>query len=370
MQKPNIVFINSRINESFAGGHTVTKNILKHFRNQIEFSFIGRDKFWTKMFQENNFKTYKDVCGFEPVILNNLFLFPVSFLMGFYFFLKYFKDLKEANFLVFNASFTEIFFLSPWVKLLTKTEIIHTLHGGCPTVFKKTWLGQLLKFLWGDDQVIFVSKSQLQEWKDNNIAPKNAKIIFNGVEVNEFIPNKKPLKNTLKLGFIGRLEKEKGIDFLISSLQESSLNFNLKIAGKGSLENGLREQVKNNNKFDFNGSVSDIGKFLSGIDLLICPSLNEAFGLVVCEAWERGMPVVCSNIKVFKELKSYTNTFEQNLIFESKNGHDLLKKIEYFIANKQLFCDGKHQLFLHQIVKENFSIKQMMLGYKNIFEID
>jgi glycosyltransferase involved in cell wall biosynthesis len=367
-----VVFINSQNNQSFAGGHSVTLNLLSHLSQEIEFSFIGRDKFWLKMFQEKGLKTYNSIAGFEPITLKNILLFPISILMGLIFFIRYFNVLKNSDFILFNATFTEVFFLAPYIKLfLPNKKIIHTIHSNkIPNIFKKTFLGKVLKLLWLNDLAIFVSKSQLQEWLEIGITPKKSQVIFNGVKTYDFLPKIYNKSKNITLGFLGRLETEKGIDFLLESMKQSNLkNLNLNIAGEGSLTENIKNLADENEQINYFGSVKDIQSFLSNIDALVCPSQRESFGLVVCEAWERGIPVICSDIHVFGELKNYTNKKEKELIFRYGDKNDLIKKINLFTNNINDYNNENYQLELHNLVKNTFSVEKMTDSYRQIFNI-
>lgn len=93
---------------------------------------------------------------------------------------------------------------------------------------------------------------------------------------------------TLRIGYLGRLEPEKGADFLAgiaSSLPEAEL----KVAGAGSLPIAARPNL------ELVGHVDAAG-FLRQIDCLVVPSRVEAFGLSALEALSLGVPVVHSGV--------------------------------------------------------------------------
>lgn len=108
----------------------------------------------------------------------------------------------------------------------------------------------------------------------------------------------KPVGDVIRLGFVGRLSPEKGLVELveaISLLTGQGLSLSLTIAGSGDDEQKIRamlEQKKLQKSVFFSGWITDIRKWLKNIDLLIVPSKEETFGIVVLESMAHGCPVV------------------------------------------------------------------------------
>ena len=108
----------------------------------------------------------------------------------------------------------------------------------------------------------------------------------------------------LRLGFIGRLESLKGIDFLLQEIQSLPKDkYELYIAGAGRTDYTTKHQDG-----DFGMPVHWLGftepaKFFSKIDLLVVPSLwQEPFGRVIVEAYSCGIPVLASHVGGIPEI--------------------------------------------------------------------
>lgn len=110
------------------------------------------------------------------------------------------------------------------------------------------------------------------------------------------------------LGFVGRLEPEKGIPIAIAAMRgivDAVPNARLRIVGTGTLETDLRNQVAAlglADHVDFVGHRTDICDQMAAMDLLLVPSYNEAFGIVVLESIAAGVPLLASRSGAFPEI--------------------------------------------------------------------
>lgn len=110
------------------------------------------------------------------------------------------------------------------------------------------------------------------------------------------------------LGFVGRLEQEKGISIAIEAMRgivDAIPGAQLRIIGTGTLESDLKNQVAAlglTEHVDFVGHRTDICDQMAAMDLLLIPSYNEAFGLVVLESIAAGVPLLGSRSGAFPEI--------------------------------------------------------------------
>lgn len=110
------------------------------------------------------------------------------------------------------------------------------------------------------------------------------------------------------LGFVGRLEREKGIPVAIAAMRgivDAVPGARLRIVGTGTLEADLKRQVTElglTDHVEFVGHRTDIRDQMAAMDLLLVPSFNEAFGLVVLESIAAGVPLLASRSGAFPEI--------------------------------------------------------------------
>jgi glycosyltransferase involved in cell wall biosynthesis len=128
-------------------------------------------------------------------------------------------------------------------------------------------------------------------------------------------------KNSNRAIYIGRLSKEKNLDFLISVINDMP-EISLTIIGEGPEADYLKS-IKHKN-IEFKGYVSntELTQYFNNHDFLILPSKSETWGLVVEEALYNRLPVIVSNsVGSSKDLVEF---YSCGYIFES-NSVDSLK---------------------------------------------
>ncbi|MCX6727678.1 MAG: glycosyltransferase family 4 protein [Candidatus Saccharibacteria bacterium] len=129
-------------------------------------------------------------------------------------------------------------------------------------------------------------------------------IVPNGIQLSHYAIKKRRHMGPQKtICFIGRLEKRKGVRYLIDAyaeLRKTHHNVRLVIAGDGRLRKSLEARVE---KYDipdveFRGFISEQEKIdlLQTADLYCSPALyGESFGMVLLEAMAAGCVVVAGN---------------------------------------------------------------------------
>lgn len=140
-----------------------------------------------------------------------------------------------------------------------------------------------------------------------------------------------------KLLAIGRLVPYKGFQFLVETISQTP--HQLTIIGTGPLEKKLRALSKDN--IIFKGEVSDQEKknLVEQSDLLIVSSINrsEAYGIIIVEAFESGLPVIASNIE--SGVTYLVKEGERGKIFNYGSQQELLDCIQYYQQNPQFISE-------------------------------
>ncbi len=140
---------------------------------------------------------------------------------------------------------------------------------------------------------------------------------INGIDAqNKFNPEKYPLDerdkirkkygiapNSLVLGFVGRIVKDKGIAELYDawkSLREEFPSLELLLAGpvetNDPLPVSLLDGLKSDSRIHMTGGLSDVAPIYAVTDIFVFPTYREGFGVVAIEASAMGIPVVATDI--------------------------------------------------------------------------
>ena len=193
------------------------------------------------------------------------------------------------------------------------------------------------------DGIIGVAPFNLEPFKDFGFKGEMA-VIPNGINLEEFNPDvpkiKKYLDDKINLLFVGRIEKRKGLIYLLRAyriLQRKFKNLRLIIVGEGDLRDDCQKWAKNHKLSDviFEGRVEDekIPSYYTSCDIFVAPAtFGESFGIVLLEAMASGKPVVAFANRGYKRVLS--NRGEEFLV-EPKDYRSLAQRIEFLIKDEK-----------------------------------
>jgi len=128
-----------------------------------------------------------------------------------------------------------------------------------------------------------------------------------GVDVTTFTPLAHPRSDAsgpFRIGYVGRLVEEKGLDEALDAMAMSGAPVTLSIMGEGPYEGKLRERIaalglEQRVSFQGWGAPGDVANFLRSLDALVLLTrttnvVKEQFGRVIIEAQACGVPVIGS----------------------------------------------------------------------------
>jgi len=175
-------------------------------------------------------------------------------------------------------------------------------------------------------KIICVSNSLKKRMVDLKIKEEKLIVIPNGVDISEFsrMPNAEYFsrylngkKDCKKVVFVGRLDVQKGVEYLIKAIPtviKSYDNVHFFILGNGNLDQMLKKLTRNLNILDFVTFLNmipleEMCEFYSSADIFCLPSIHEGFPLSIAEALSIGLVIVASATEGIPEA-----------IIENKNG--------------------------------------------------
>ncbi len=301
----------------------------------------------------------------------------------------FFAALKLANMIdkqqvqVLHIHWAKDLTVAVLAKLLSKQKpkLVMTRHMKFPAMKD----GVLHRFLYKHiDRIIAITQTMaddLQRFISEDIQP-DISVNYLGVErvdkqgemlVRQVREQYNTGGNSFLIALVGRIDYDKGHEFLLAALKiakDKGLPFKALIVGHPMQEsylNSLKQKVAEaglEQHMIFTGFVDNPSALMQACDVLILPTIEETFGLVLIEAMSVGVPVIGSNRGGVPEIISHQET---GLLFESTNAHSLFNALNTLYqspetaktyANKALevvqdkFNADKHVQRLVQTLKE------------------
>lgn len=136
---------------------------------------------------------------------------------------------------------------------------------------------------------------------------KKTVTVYNGIDVVLYITHRSTdFTEPLRIIYVGRLVKQKGIEMLIDSLSLLDIPYTLDIVGHGVMYEVLQKKIDQldlNNRIHLRGKQRNIAEWLSKADIFVHPAiLAEGFGLTIAEAMASGLICVAFNRGAIPEL--------------------------------------------------------------------
>lgn len=188
------------------------------------------------------------------------------------------------------------------------------------------------------DQINVLSSFAASSFAKHDMGKKTISITEPGIDHNFYSPGEEKIRGKLIVLYAGRLELLKGIPYLIEAFKSLKTNFaELWLAGPVSEE--IKPFLKN-----IPSSIKVLGSkekiellaLYRKAHILVLPSVQESFGLVMLEAMGCGLPVIAT-----------AQTGAPDILTEGKDGFiipdvssfELAGKISHFLENPLLNLD-------------------------------
>lgn len=240
-------------------------------------------------------------------------------------------------------------------------KIIASEHGDY-YYFGKVWRYARKKLYNRLDKVIVLTEKDKIMYED---FLNNTEVIPNSLP---FETDKKSNLDSKKILSVGRLEEEKGFEYIIESFSKISERYpqwKLEIVGEGSQKEKLLNRVKElkleERIYLSNFTDNIIEKYLDS-SIYTLTSRTEAFPLVILEAMECGVPCISFDLAGPKEM---INNNIDGIIVKQYDIDELANQLENMIIDEE-----KRKLF-GKNAKENiqkYSIANIGVKWKILFE--
>ncbi|MGR3303161.1 MAG: glycosyltransferase [Candidatus Scalindua sp.] len=302
-------------------------------------------------------------------------------LMGFFnfpTFLKLFFFIRKNR---FDIVHTHMFYAGVLGRLAARLAgsplIFHTIHSSY--TWKKNIHHRIDKWLAGYTYKIVAVNSPNRDFTIKKTKIPSAKFItiLNGIDLPQV--NKRINIQTTRrklgidssssvIGYVGSLEKIKGIGYLISAAPEVLQvrpEAKVLIVGDGELMCQLQKTVRElgiENSVIFLGWRSDIHILLAIMDLFVCPAVQEGVGIATAEAMAMKKPVILTPTYSMPQLLENGITA---MLIPPKDHHALAQGILDLLEDQ----DKAVRIGIEACkrIEKHFSITRMIRDYENLY---
>jgi len=287
------------------------------------------------------------------------------------------KIIKQLNFIISAEGIDTVHthhrmaaFYIQCIRTFNKFNFIHTMHN---TFYDKRLMTRFALF--GADLIAVGNKVKENLCQEFSVSESRITVIYNTVKPFNQTQNKVEVleaakKNSLFLvGNIGRLSKQKGMEFYIRSIPlvlNQCKNIKFFIVGDGAEKQkleGLINDLEIKEYVVMMGYRDDIQNIMGQLDLIVLSSLWEGFPLTPIEAFSVGKTVVATAVDGTTEI---VEDFFNGLLTKAADEKDLADKIIKMVNDDEF----RHSCELHaqESYLTRFSYTHLKEQYINFYQ--
>lgn len=228
-----------------------------------------------------------------------------------------------------------------------------------------------IRYLKSKDVVVCLTNEH-KKFYSKFISIERLRVIYNGRDLKDnprinkqdelfFMELRKKYPTHKILGSFAGLTSRKGIDMVLKALKEIKDCLYV-VIGDGKEKQKLQEQAKFlgvQERCFFLGYRKDAYRFFNSIDVYLLPSRSEAFPLALIETTLKGVPAVCSNINVLREVFTEDEVF----FFELEN----IESLETAI-NESIQDEKNKSMKAKMKAKKYYTAGVMAENYKQLYK--
>ena len=287
------------------------------------------------------------------------------------------------NFPVFSASLTSLVFKKPFI-ISPRGVLYNEAISIKSELMKKIYFKLVANhYLNSATAIHFTSENEKDNVSDFFRFKNRSFIIPNGINLdlyrqlpdrNLFKKKHKILEGKKYILYLGRINKQKGIDILLKAFKEvAKLDKDMFLVIAGPDNDGYKLNIQNEienlhlaDRILFAGMLVGDEKIqaYAGAEIFILPSYFENFGMVVVEAMACNTPVIITNkVGIYKDVQAYN----AGLVVEPKS-ENIYEGIKNLLLNPDLYNQVKTNA--KKLIYEKYDIdivaNMMINAYKDV----
>jgi glycosyltransferase involved in cell wall biosynthesis len=225
---------------------------------------------------------------------------------------------------------------------------------------------------------ILVSSSRVYQdvRRYDRLPPEKILVMPYGIRMEEFnIPLSKAAAKTelgmagFCLGTIGRLEEQKGQEFLLAAIPElrkTIPDLHVIIVGDGRLKTQLENQAVTlgiAEAVHFLGTRRDLPRLYRAMDIFVLPSLWEGLPLVLLKAMAAGLPVIATRVSGAEDIIA---DGENGRLISPGQPEALARAVLELYARPDLWPIWENQA--RETIRQKYSLEAMLIHLERLYE--
>jgi glycosyltransferase involved in cell wall biosynthesis len=230
---------------------------------------------------------------------------------------------------------------------------------------RRTYLKQVFEKI---DLVISPSQFLIQKMQAYGFKSRQMAYLPFGLENSPLLsPQPRPPSRKLRIGYLGQFAPHKGVHLLLAAFQQlkshtaaCELILHGKISSNSDYERKLLKMAENDPDITFAGPYpnSKVGRVLSGLDILVVPSVwYENRPTVIVEALATQTPVIAARLGGMAELITHN---ENGLLFETGSVESLALQLRRLIDEPTLLSQLRQEIQAVPTVEEEISRLELL----------
>lgn len=272
----------------------------------------------------------------DKITVKRLFSLLLLFFQSFYF-------LRRIRPAIMHTHSPDLGFACSFAARLYRIPVVNTCHGVTFADKRYARVKRITEKFFlkhgSFSAIITVDETSLPAFHEAGI--EQVIYIPNGVDIAFFKPLPRTREGIVTFLFVGRLENQKGLIYLIEAVQSlasSHKDFRVIIVGDGSLRDALQSRVRAyhlENFIFFVGAKdkAELREYYQHADVFVTPSLWEGFPLTILEAWASGVAVIATRVN---GIPTICTDKKNALLISKENPQELFAAMEMLLNNRLL----------------------------------
>jgi glycosyltransferase involved in cell wall biosynthesis len=222
-------------------------------------------------------------------------------------------------------------------------------------------------------RVVAVSAEVQERLRNSGVPPENIRRIRNGIDLQPFAAaaakrTELPVDGALRIGLVGRLSTEKGVDIFVEAAAIVARSFpavRFVVIGEGPERAALEQQIRSlglEQSLQLAGHQKAMADVYAGLDVLVSASRLEGLPIALLEGMASGLPVVATAVG---DVPQVIRPGETGLLVPPADAAALAA------AMQELVADSARRLALgrgaRSLIEREYSAERMAAEYRTVY---